>query len=211
MINKALYIFLILLNFGNLKSQEGFKIESKLGYNFFINNGNFSNFKGLIDCGTYTNGIGNGINYEIGTSFKLNDQVNISLNLNFIKANLNLNHNNVFLSRDLINNNVITTTAITNLDSKIDFINIIPKLRYKIPQLFIKSELFFSFEPFIMIPLNGSFQQSETIESPSNAVFIDNNGLKTQSRIITSSDFQTLQNVYGIGFGERCKLENRLF
>lgn len=191
----------MLIFFSILKSEEDFKIEANLGYNFFINNGNFNNFKGLIDCGQYSNGGGNGLSYGIGAKYRIDENISIEIPLNLINASLNMNHINSFYSRDLITNQVVTATAQTNLDSKITFLNISPSFNYRISQNLIQSNLFVKFSPYILLPINGSFVQSESIVSPNNAVFIDNNGLKSQFRNITNSDFSTLQTIFGVGLG----------
>jgi len=206
---KFILIVFLILNFGNLKSQEntlfyneliGINIRSGLTFNNY--NLNFSSFEGAVDCGIFSSG--NGFSYlgELSIEKAINENLQISLSGGYYDRSGKFSVNNAFESRDLNTNQVITVTAENSIETNLSYIEIVPEIKYVLFKNLINGPFRIGFGPRLSMPLIKQFIQQEKIISPSNAVFINSGGIRTQTRDLADGDISSISSMqYGLRFG----------
>jgi len=206
---KFILIVFLILNLGNLKSQEDLLFYNELiginlraGLTFNNYNLNFSSFEGAVDCGIFNSG--NGFSYlgELSIEKAINENLQISLSGGYYDRSGKFAVNNTFESRDLNTNQVITVTAENSIETNLSYIEIVPEIKYVLIKNFINGPFRIGFGPRLSMPLIKQFTQQEKIISPSNAVFINSGGIRTQTRDLADGDISSINSMqYGLRFG----------
>lgn len=211
---KFLLISIFIISFLNLNAQQDtlfqdelIGINLKAGLTFNNYNLNFSSFEGAVDCGIFSTG--NGVSYlgELSLEKAINEYFQISLTGGYSDRSGTFAVNNTFESRDLNTNQVILVTAENSIETSLSYIEIVPEIKYVLVKKLINGPFRIGIGPRLSMPLIKQFIQKEKIISPSNAVFINSGGIRTQTRDLADGDISSINSMQ---YGFRMGLENLL-
>jgi len=200
-----LFLFLFLLNANSLLSNdsyERFAIHPKIGISFVEHTASFNQFYGTIDCGLYEKGSGINPSASLFIERSVGNRLYWGLGLAYNPVNGLLSLENSYLSRPDGSLDTVRINTKNELDLKLDYFSFSPEIRFILFEKFINGPLRIMGKFNIMIPFNHTFVQSESVVSPDNAVFINNDGSRTQIRELASGSIETSSNMaYGVSFG----------
>lgn len=211
---KFLLIGIFIFSFLNSNAQQDtlfqdelIGINLKAGLTFNNYNLNFSSFEGAVDCGIFSTG--NGFSYlgELSIEKAIDEYLQISLTGGYYDRSGTFAVNNTFESRDLNTNQVILVTAENSIETNLSYIEIIPEIKYVLIKKLINGPFRIGIGPRLSMPLIKQFSQKEKIISPSNAVFINSGGIRTQTRDLADGDISSINSMQ---YGFRLGLENLL-
>lgn len=207
--NIATFLLAILLISISVKAQESKLFENEIigihpKAGLLLNNysADFKQFQGSVDCGLFESG--SGIGYEAGITFEkaFLDKAFAGLGIYYVDRSGSLIIDNAFRSRNLATGEVVNVSTENIIDATLSYVEIVPEIRYSILDKLINGPLRGVFAFRIGIPISSDFEQREEIASPSNAVFINANDVRTQNRDIAGGSIETINNIaYGISAG----------
>lgn len=189
-------------NAQTLFDKELFAIHPKLGMAYNIHQPDFKQFQGATDCGLFESGSGFGFSGTIAFEKAISPEYQISLGIGYVQRGGTLTLENIYPARDMQSNKLVDAKLENNLETKFSAIEIQPDFRWVVSPNLINGPFRLIAGVRFFLPGSGTFTQKEEIASPSNAVFVGNDGSKTRERIIAEGDIKTMNsNGFGISFG----------
>jgi len=185
---------------------ELFALHPKVGilWNYYF--ADFRRFQGVEDCGLFTSGAGQSYGWGLFMEKKLSSDYFMGIGLVFNDRSGTFLNNNAFPSRNSNTGAVENVRTENMIDINLRYLELQPELRYTIAddmkawklRLMVAARAFNTYS-------NQSFKQYEKIASPENAVFIQQDGSRTQSRDIGSGSIRTINRA---GLGISAGIEN---
>lgn len=186
--------------------KETFAIHAKGGFLSNSYSADFRAFQGAIDCGHFTTGSGNGSSIMLFGEMPFTNTLTLDIGLGIVNRGGSLTVPGGFPSRDTSTGKVVDVQTVNELTAKLSYLEIQPEVRYTLLQKLINGPLRAMGALHFSLPITSTFAQTESITSPSNAVFISG-GTRTQTRSVASGDMTSRNSmVLGASFG----LENLL-
>lgn len=145
-------------------------------------------------------GIERGFGDQVGnvikrTNFSLEASVGIS------SKNFTFEASNSFPFWDSISQSVSTLTIQSDFSLAVQTIDLSVTLLYRLPQIFAKSQTKLVGGVSTIVPLNQTFEQKETILTPRNATFNDENGNPRRSVIVADGNTEFSSVFYRANVG----------
>lgn len=186
----------------NFYAKENLAINPKIGAGFTSYTANFRSFEGAADCGLFESGSGFGLFAGVGFEKSFFSNSVFGLGISFADRSGELTIENTFPARDLTNNQLVDLKTETKLATTIKFVEIQPDFRWNLTDNFINGPLRLIGGLRFFIPVANTFEQTETILSPSGAVFVNTIGRRTKTREIAANDINSINGLgYGLSFG----------
>jgi outer membrane protein OmpA-like peptidoglycan-associated protein len=186
---------------------ELFGIHPKIGYNYSSFKGNFNQFEGVSNCGTFGNGFGSGIYGGLFFEKEFIDKYFAELGLVFINRSGEIKAPSKFPSRNSSTGEVTWVNTDNIISATLGFLEIQPQISYLISDNFVGGPLKINLGMRGIIPVTSNYKYYEQIVSPDNAVFINPDGLSSQRRNIASG---RILSITKFGFGLNAGIENFL-
>jgi outer membrane protein OmpA-like peptidoglycan-associated protein len=186
---------------------EVFGIHPKIGYNYSIFKGDFDEFEGVSNCGTFGNGAGSGIYTGLFVEKNFKQRFFAELGIVFIKRSGKIKVPSEFPSRNGTTGEVVWLTTDNIIDADLGYIEIQPQVSYILSNDFVGGPLKINFGLRGIIPVIANYNYYEQIVSPDNAVFINADGKRSQRRDIADGKITSITKC---GLGMNAGLENYL-
>ncbi len=196
-----------LLSQNSVVKNEILAIHPKIGLLYNIYSSDFNQFENSVDCGLFKSGSGFGWIEGIAVEFELSQGNYLSTQFALSDRSGNFSLNNYFPSRNLETGKVDTVHTLNELETSLYFLEIQPDFRIVVEDDFINGPLRLLGGLRIGIPIITNFSQKESIVSPTNAVFIGPDNLRSQERTIATGK---IVNANPIEIGLSLGVENLL-
>lgn len=167
-------------------------------------NADMRSFQGAFDCGLFQNGSGGGFSVFISAERKLAPFWYASLSADYVDRSGKLALQSGFYGRNLNTNAPQFVETSNEIKAELAYFELHPEIKFTVIPELIRGPLKFCAGFRIYFPLSNSFEQTERIVSPDNAVFIID-GKRLQKRIISSGNIETIS---GLGTGFSAGIEN---
>lgn len=168
-------------------------IGAEVGYGLVSYDANFSSFKGISHCGFYESGTGNNLKGRIFAEYRALEFLNVGFHFGFQQKNGILNKPDTALVRDLKSGNPVLIQTNSQLDLKINIIDLGMDFNFLLQEDFFNGPLFLNISPSLHLLNSGNFTQTELIENPSGAAFKIDDRI-VYERIKAKGDFTTLSS-----------------
>ncbi len=178
---------------------ERFALHPKVGilWNYYF--ADFRRFQGVENCGLFTSGSGQSYGWGLFMEKILSKDYFMGVGLVFNDRSGTFLNNNAFPSRNSNTGTVENVRTENMIDITLRYLELQPELRYTIAddmkawklRLMVAARAFNTYS-------DQKFKQYEKIVSPENAIFIQQDGTRTQSRDIGSGSIRTI-NRSGLG------------
>jgi len=178
---------------------ERFAIHPKVGilWNYYF--ADFRRFQGVENCGLFTSGSGQSYGWGLFMEKQLSADYFMGVGLVFNDRSGTFLNKNAFPSRNSNTGTVENVRTENMIDINLRYLELQPELRYTIAddmkawklRLMVAARAFNTYS-------DQKFKQYEKIASPENAIFIQQDGTRTQSRDIGNGSIRTI-NRSGLG------------
>jgi outer membrane protein OmpA-like peptidoglycan-associated protein len=191
-------------------NREIIAFHPKVGYilNFFQSD--FSQFPPIVDCGNFNNGFGTGIAPSLSVEIPVIKYSHISIGLGYFNRSGFFRRNDENSIRDMVNPpyNVIPVQLENTVEAKLEYLEMQVDFRTILVEKLINGPL----RGYSGIRAGYSYKdyiyQTETITSPTEAVFVIDENTLSKKRNIAEGN---IYNIYKLTFGVTAGIENLLY
>lgn len=186
-----LSIFLFCTNSYSIEAPYYFGGE--VGYGLVGYDANFSSFEGISKCGIYESGTGKNLRGRLFAEYRALDFFFIGIHAGYLTKDGILNKPDTAYARNLNTNQVGIIETNSQLDIRINAIDLGLDLNFILQENLFNGPLFLNISPSVHLINSGTYKQTEIIENPDGAAFKIDDKLLFE-RINAQGDFTTLSS-----------------